>query len=390
MSQSWRYKVLNKRLRWLFLLSTLFLCAMPLRIELIGSILRLPAMAIIVFIIFDAFSITKKKYAIPLFVIFAIIFFHLLFGADFTYSLFMSSLCIVLFLLLVITSASFILDDYTISFIHRCGLFSFLALLFFHFWPMSHSAEVNPGEIIVIPYLTYGFNNSNFAGIITFLIFSIIFVTIPKNVTRRYYFFYFVIEAILLYFIYETNTRTALVSALIVPILGMLFRNKRISSLLLWAMFITPFAFVPLYLMLSVKGAADDTTVMGKEVMSGRDDVFLEYLGTLRNSEDYLFGNLADNGFMNAHNGPLAIFVSIGIVGTIAFFCILISRVLIANRTAVGVNSKISVFVIASIFITSCGEAALLLGGFPGVAYVFVFYIMAFSDSHSQQVLKSV
>ena len=47
------------------------------------------------------------------------------------------------------------------------------------------------------------------------------------------------------------------------------------------------------------------------------------------------------------------------------------------NRSSSTYESRLAIFVLCACFIHSCGESALFLGGFPGISFMFVFYVLA-------------
>ena len=92
---------------------------------------------------------------------------------------------------------------------------------------------------------------------------------------------------------------------------------------------------------------------------------------------DYVVGTFAHNPFNNAHNAPLSIFVSLGAIGCFAFFYILINRLKLDNTLVCSFTAKAAIYAIIAIFIESCGEASLFLGGFPCVIFFFIIYVFA-------------
>lgn len=130
---------------------------------------------------------------------------------------------------------------------------------------------------------------------------------------------------------------------------------------------------------LSGTGNADDVQIMGKSAMSGRQFVYEEYLAKMSGMYEWIVGNLDDCKLHNAHNGPLAILASTGILGCIAYFNIFLSKLFRANKRASSHLNRLAVFIIVACFLNTCGEAALLLGGFPLIIYLFTFFIFAYS-----------
>ena len=105
------------------------------------------------------------------------------------------------------------------------------------------------------------------------------------------------------------------------------------------------------------------------------------FIERMHGTYEWIMGNLVDNKLMNAHNGPLAILASCGILGFIAYFNIFFSKLFSANKRAVSHLNILAVFIIAACFLNTCGEAALLLGGFPVIIYLFTFFVFAHSKN---------
>lgn len=362
---------------WLFALTTLFLAVSPLNNNGLNYLFRIPSLLLIVYMIVGLYGRIKNNCFWAVLTLSLIIIFHFIIDTDINFDIFLACFSVIAFLLLVIISGGINVDDSLQKFVNKCSIISAFVLIGYALSPMSHLADYG-GYIMQCPYLTYGFNNSNYAGIITFLVNSMIFITMEsagKKTKRLCY----VLAIILIYLTYLTNTRSALVASLLIPISGFVFSRFKFSNRLLFLLCLVPFLFVPFYIKLGLSGNADGAQIMGKSIMSGRQEVYMEFIETLRSDWYWLFGNLSENKFMNAHNGPLAIFVSVGVIGGLAFFFVVISKLLYANRTAVTLQNKVAVFVILASLINTCGEAALLLGGFPGVTYLFAFFVFATS-----------
>lgn len=364
----------------LFALSTGFFCVSPLNISIFNYIFRIPAMMLILYLVIMLYQYEKNKYITAFLGMYSVFVFHFITDTPVTFDIILATLSIFLYLYLIVVSDNVFLSIDNIKFINKCSIFTAFVLIAYSLSPMARIASYE-GYVFVNPYLTYGFDNSNYAGILTLLVFSMLFITrnaMGKKIRKLC----LLLCVVLLYLIYETNTRSALAAAILVLFAEIIFYKRKMPQWLLLLLCSIPFAFVPLYLNLSASGAIDDTEVMGKSVMSGRAEVFENFMMTLSDSFYWTFGNLRVNTLKNAHNGPLAILASCGIVGFISYFYIFLSRLYRANKNVVSVTSKIAIFVLVACFINTSGEAALLLGGFPIVTYLFIFSVLSFSQQN--------
>lgn len=362
-----------------FLLSTAYMVVLPLNIAHILYMLRIPSLLLIVLLILKQYTYSRSKHVVSILTFIGIFLFHFIIDTPLTIDYLLSAFSVILFLLLIIVSDSITIDFSTQKFINICSIVAACILLAYSQSPLSHMAAFE-GQAYPCPYLTYGYENSNFAGIITLLVFSLIFITL-ETVGKKTKILCYVLGALLFYCMYETNTRSALSVAIIIPFSDLIFRKIHLKNWMLAIVCLIPFLFVPFYMHLASMGNADDVEVMGKSVMSGRQVVYESFIERMHGTYEWIMGNLVDNKLMNAHNGPLAILASCGILGFIAYFNIVFSKLFSANKRAVSHLNILAVFIIAACFLNTCGEAALLLGGFPVITYLFTFFVFAHSKN---------
>lgn len=299
-----------------------------------------------------------------------------------TFDLFLSVFSVFSLLFLTIISSNIRVDNSLRKSIYQLSLLGTIVLTIHSFAPYSHFT----GQFESI-YLTYGFDNSNFAGITTFLLYCA--VLIAANYKKKVILiFTLAIAGWLLYLILLTNCRSAFVAAILVPFAMILFGRYRLPNILLYLACAIPFIFVPFYLNF-VDNATENVEIMGKGVASGREDVYQDYLERLEEDYQYVIGTFHSDPFTNAHNGPLSYFVSLGALGTVFAFFIIIDKLRRYNNQAASVNAKCAIFVILSVFIESCGEASLFLGGFPGIVYFFIFFVIGASDTKKLSLAKT-
>lgn len=301
-----------------FLLSTAYMVVLPLNIAHILYMLRIPSLLLIVLLILKQYTYSRSKHVVSILTFIGIFLFHFIIDTPLTIDYLLSAFSVILFLLLIIVSDSITIDFSTQKFINICSIVAACILLAYSQSPLSHMAAFE-GQAYPCPYLTYGYENSNFAGIITLLVFSLIFITL-ETVGKKTKILCYVLGALLFYCMYETNTRSALSVAIIIPFSDLIFRKIHLKNWMLAIVCLIPFLFVPFYMHLASMGNADDVEVMGKSVMSGRQVVYESFIERMHGTYEWIMGNLVDNKLMNAHNGPLAILASCGILGFIAYF----------------------------------------------------------------------
>lgn len=369
----------NSLFKWLFALTTLYLSFAPLYINSLNYLFRVPSLLLIILLIMSCYQDIINSYRIAITTFILVLVVHFLVDTSFDFDTILASFSVVALLLLIIISEKIQLDNSCIRYINTCSILSALILVAYSLSPYANVSYLD-GALFICPYLTFGFQNSNYAGIITFLIFSLLFITM-QSVGKKTRWLCYILEAVLIYFIYLTSTRSALISALLLPLFRLYFSNFDLKKWMILVLCSIPFLFVPFYLYLSTGMDDSDAEIMGKSVMSGRQETFALYLESLKDDFHWWLGNLSENKFKNAHNGPLAIFVSTGLIGCFAYFWIFISNIVKANQYYFSKQSLLAIFVIISSFINTCGEAAFLLGGFPGITYLFTYFIIANSQS---------
>lgn len=362
-------------IRLLLLCGVGYIAVMPVFSTVVTYIFRIPGLICIILLSLQNYQRAYPKYRLPLLVIFILCILNITMMNDqFTFDIVLSVFSVFCQLFLIIICSTIQVDNSLRKSIYRISLLGAAVLTIHSIAPYSNFT----GTFTSI-YLTYGFSNSNFAGITTFLIYSALFMTSDFNRIMAKI-LTFAVCSWLLYLIFLTNCRSALVAALLVPIAMMVLSKYRLPNILLFIACFVPFIFVPFYLNFT-DNVTENVEVMGKGVVSGREVVFRMYLNRIEEEYQYLIGTFDHIPFHNAHNGPLSYFISIGAIGTLCVFGVWIDKLRRCNTLAKNSNAKCAVFVILAVFIESCGEASLFLGGFPSIVYLFIFYVMAASKN---------
>lgn len=370
----------------LLILNIGYIAVFPLGNVMLTYIFRIPALALIVLMIVRIYKFSRPQYKFSLMLFGLICLINIIRMKEvFTFDLFLSIFSVFCLLFLVIVSSAIKTTPKLQRGIYFVSLFAALVMTIHYFMPYAHLARMHDGTLFYAIYLTFGFGNSNFAGIIAFLIYCSIWIS------ARYKSFWnrmitLACSGWMLYMIYETNCRSALAAAILVPLGTILFKKIRLKKIFIYLACSIPFLFVPFYINLA-KDTDVNIEIMGKGMISGREKVYANFLDHLNSLTDWMVGTFDNSPFDNAHNGPLSIFISVGIIGCLCFFHIIINRLIRYNKTVISHTAKAAVFSIIAIFIESCGEASLFLGGFPSIIFIFLFFVLA--DSNGRPKAKA-
>ncbi len=271
------------------------------------------------------------------------------------------------FVMLIMVSDAITLTPKMISFTYVISICTTLVLFAYSFSSFSHWDTHQ-----YVENLTLGFYNPNFTSMILFLLYSIIFICMP----RKYKWFSWLCEGILCYLIYQTHSRTTLLVALFLPLVSVFIKNKPFPRWFVLSFCAIPFLFVKIYIDLYQRFGSGGT-FLGKPLFSGREKLFAEKLHQIYDLVHYLIGHAEDSIFENFHNAPLSVFISIGILGSICFYGIILKRLFLYNKHTNNFISSCAILVLLVAFVHSAAEAGTFLGGYPMPVFMFVFFVLA-------------
>ena len=311
------------------------------------------------------FPVIVADFGMLAIVSFIMVFNCILYGTGIGFDLLVSMLCVFAFLLSVMSCDMIFIDESTLRFLRKNFIFLACICALYAVMPFSHQYQGRS-----ISSLTLGFTNPNLTGIYLFLIYSMLLILCPER--KKHIFF--VLQIVLLYLIYLTKSRASLIAAGFITILGWMARNKMPKPLVL-GICLVPFVYVFLHQWLHETGY--QITFIGKELFSGREYVYADYLRKINSFRELLLGSFERDIFANAHNAPLAVFTSIGLLGTGAMYFILIDTLMRITGKAKERIQRIAICALLACFIQSTNEAFLFLGEFPGAIFIFMFYVLA-------------
>lgn len=256
------------------------------------------------------------------------------------------------------------------DFIYVFAVLLAVVFIIYCFTPIVNTAYFK-GVMRRCDYYVFNLDNSNIAGMYLFGIFSILIINIS---VRKYRLLNIALCCAVFYMLFRTNSRACIVAAIIVAAAAILPKKSLVPKTLIVIAWLFPILFGSLYLFVYESGF-ENVEILGKSLFSGRQEVFVAYLAKIKNGWHFLFGNYASASLQNAHNAPLTFYSSLGIVGAV-----ITEIMLLINAFRINLGSKISfmsLFAVLGLFIQSSAEAGMFLGGFPGIIFLLIFFLLA-------------
>ena len=222
-------------------------------------------------------------------------------------------------------------------------------------------------------HLALGMTNPNLTGLLISGVFNMLLINL-KHIRAKL--LVIAIMGYLIYLVWLTNARTSFLSMMILIIYVLFYKDRKIPSFILFIMMIAPILFIFIYLGLYYSGF-EDFVLLGKDFFSGREDTYVYFLNMLQKPSHYLFGNIGFVAFRNAHNGPLAIFCNVGLIGLVLFYWNFAHHLSFLNTNADSRTSRLAMVCILGVCLQTSAEALMFLGVFPASAFMYFYFLMA-------------
>ncbi len=234
--------------------------------------------------------------------------------------------------------------------------------------------------------LTLGYINPNMTAMMIFS--NTIFLLVVKELFNKHILKILIITLIVsnLYLVYLTQARSSFVAVIIV--IGMYYlknRTYKVSSVVTILSIIAPLIFIFGYTYLYENHYFRDVELLGKTIYSGREVYYTQIIEEIKKKDfGLLFGFFTE--FQNTHNSALSLLRFFGIAGMIAYYVFILNNVL--KMSAKGFDNKMSYvcFVsILAIYIQSCAESAIILGGGIWIVIMLSLYAIAGNKRNSDE-----
>ena len=213
----------------------------------------------------------------------------------------------------------------------------------------------------ILDSLYLGYSNPNATAIYLLLNQAILILFLPMLAKKSLKFLVIVLCIYEEYLIYLTDSRTCLLISIAIVVYYLFGKKIRIPKWFVIIAMIIPLAFLIVYTNLYSSGIFSDLNILGKGVYSGREVYFMSQMNVI--SWKNILGDVRYYHFTNMHNGPLAIIASSGFVGYILWFLFYLFTIRRYHNIAQNQLQYIALVAILGVFIHSCSEAALIVGG---------------------------
>lgn len=208
--------------------------------------------------------------------------------------------------------------------------------------------------------------NSNFAGMLLMINAVVLLIAIHYYKNWKIKLIFIISFLSVVYLIAKTASRTSMIGIGIVILLS-LKKKIKITKARVIIITIIPVLFPLIYLSLEAIPYFQNMTLYGKNIYSGRNVI---YKLAFQNIGEWFWLGDFKNRFLNAHNGPLSITLTIGIFGLINYYLYLWMELFGLINKLPKVKSKVRVspetiaFIsIIALFIHACSEAAFFVFG---------------------------
>ena len=243
--------------------------------------------------------------------------------------------------------------------------------------PLSHVyvTEYGVGEH---ENITLGYGNPNEVGMYLLFNFIVLFSALFKY-ENIYLKVLCIVETVFVgYLIILTDSRAAIIAAVLLVLASVLFKKDRLPLPVLLTVFAIPilFFFVLRWL--------PDFTILGEEFDTGRTR-FYNMIFEQMNFEKFIFGDFTSFKLDNMHNALLSVFASLGVVSTVLFVVILFRQTKRLGRRIASKEKKVLLIGVLVIVIHSAVEAAVLVSGSAYATLLFMLYYLCLDDSKNEE-----
>ena len=233
--------------------------------------------------------------------------------------------------------------------------------------------------------LTLGFANPNMVAMMIFI--NTVFLLVVKELFNKHILKILIVVLIVynIYLIYLTQARSSLAAVVLVLVMYYLRnRNYKISPIVTIVCIIFPLIFVFGYTYLYENHYFRDLEILGKTIYSGREVYYTQVLNDIKRQDfGLIFGHFTE--FQNTHNSALSLLKFFGIAGMVAYYVFVLNNVLKLSKDEFGNKISYICFVsILAIYIQSCAESAVVIGG--GAWIVFMLSLFAISGNNRKEI----
>ena len=365
---------------FLWLLSIVYFIEVPvISSSILTELIWIPGIIYLAIISLSAMQHSNKNEAAYVAICFIVLLLGMVSGGVlFSVKHLIATTCYMTQILSMIVVSKSTVSKRTFDFIFYSAVVISLIFTVLSFTPLAYLTK-STGIARYTVYFVFNLDYSNLAGIYLFCIFSILLVNLKY---RKHKLFIIILMAYVGWMIYKTNARSCIISVLAIIAIDLFYRNKKIPKFVVIGGLIFPVLFAVVYSYLSINGYSN-FQFLGKNLFTGRQEVYANYLSRIHGLEGYLIGNFAENALQNAHNGPISVFSSMGIIGIYATYRLYYRTINTVNH-GLGTISTTCVACVLGIMILTSAEATMMLGGFPAIVFFDTLFLLANYEGNPQ------
>lgn len=226
--------------------------------------------------------------------------------------------------------------------------------------------------------LTLGFSNPNMVAMLIFA--NTVFLLLVKELFNKHILKLFIVALIIynIYMLYLTQARSSFAAVIIVLAIYFLKHNNfKIHPVITVLCVIFPFLFVFGYTYLYEHNYFKDLEILGKTIYSGREKYYLEILSELKRYDfGLIFGHFTE--FQNTHNSALSLIRFFGVSGMVAYYIFILTNIFGLVKKKFSNKVAYTCFIaILALYIQSCAESAIILGGGAWLVFTLSLYAVA-------------
>lgn len=283
------------------------------------------------------------------------------------------------YMLMVATSRSRI-NKYTFDFVFICSVLASILFIVYYFTPIAYIAQNSEGERYISDSFTCNLRNPNYTGIVLYVLFGNLLINLKfrKNKVLLLLLIFAVV-----FLIWKTKSRTCFLSVILTVLFYISYivrhkNNNKVNKTVILLIMLIPILFIWIYLSLYYSGF-QNVVILNKPLFSGREMTFVESIENVNDIIEVLIGNIFGTQLGNAHNGPLAIFTSTGLIGLILIYALYVRSINDINKGTL--VSSMCVVCILGIFIHSSAEATFMIGSTSSMIGIgSLFFLSSYNE----------
>lgn len=267
--------------------------------------------------------------------------------------------------------------------IYIANIINTILFIYLYFSDLSHSYYGGYG-IITVEDLTLGYTNPNETGIYLFLSFLIMNITFRDLKDKYWKTITFVLTIFLLVMIFQTNSRSCTILAVLVVLLSLkrFIRgvcNYRFVNIVL----ILPFLFAVLFLLFPE--FFDNLKILGESASTGRTKVYSNFLNNM-SIMDFFVGNALKYPGSNLHNSYISVFAMLGMPALLIYLKYLKTIIVFYSNKLTSVPSYIAFLGFLAVILHGIAEGTLLVSGAVFAGLAGLLFILMLPDSEEKEV----